>query len=406
MPDFHYQLKMTDGSSATGVVSADSSAAAAQQLRSTGGRIMDLTEVADSSRRGILSFSLKLRKGVSTKEILDFTSQISVMSKAGIGISQALSNISEQSQNPRMAEIIQSLNTDIESGKQFSQCLERFPKAFSTLYVNMVRASELSGSFAHMLDRIVAYISRQMETRSMVRSAMIYPLIILIMAIVTTVFMLTFVLPKFQVLFAGKEDILPLPTKILLGISASMTGYWWAYLAVVLVGFVAAAYTLHTEQGRVWFDTLKLKVPILKKLFRSLYISRGLRTMGELIAAGVPVLETITITADVTGNIHYFRLWGRVHAAVRKGQRIAPTLARSPLMPPSVAQMISAGEESGNLGDILMDVSDYYETQLKNVINNVTAAIEPIMVVLMGGVVGFIAASILLPIFKLSKVVG
>jgi type IV pilus assembly protein PilC len=217
--------------------------------------------------------------------------------------------------------------------------------------------------------------------------------------------MLTFVLPRFMVLFQGHEDILPLPTKILLAMSSSMCGYWYIYLVTVVSIVVGFAYFIRTPVGRSWWDMAKLKIPILKQLCHALYLSRGLRTMGELVNAGVPVLETIAITAEVSGNEHYARIWHRVHLAVRKGDRIAPTLARSPFIPASVTQMISAGEDTGSLAEILNDVSEFYDKQLKSTIKSVTSAIEPLMIVLMGGVVGFIAASILLPIFKMSQLV-
>jgi type IV pilus assembly protein PilC len=269
----------------------------------------------------------------------------------------------------------------------------------------MVRASELSGSFGHMMDRIGEYLNQQMETKRQVIGAMVYPLVIVCMAVLTTIFMLTFVLPRFMVLFQGKESILPMPTIILMAMSASLRNFWYLYLVTVGGSAAGFHYFVRTETGRAWWDMAKLKIPILKNLCHALYLSRGLKTMGELVNAGVPMLDTIAITAEVSGNVHYARIWNRVHVAVRKGQRIAPTLARSAFIPSSVAQMISAGEETGALADILSDVSDFYDKQLKATIKTVTAAIEPLMIVAMGGVVGFIVAAILLPIFKMSQLV-
>jgi type IV pilus assembly protein PilC len=196
-----------------------------------------------------------------------------------------------------------------------------------------------------------------------------------------------------------------MPTKMLMAMSASLRGFWYLYLAGGLGVGGGFGYFIRTDVGRAWWDMAKLKIPILKKLCHALYLSRGLRTMGELVNAGVPMLDTIAITAEVSGNIHYARIWHRVHAAVRKGQRIAPTLARSRYIPSSVSQMISAGEETGALAEILSDVSDFYDRQLKATIKSVTSAIEPLMIMLMGGIVGFIVASILLPIFKMSQLV-
>jgi type IV pilus assembly protein PilC len=406
MNTYRYHVKRPNGQTLVGVLKAESQVLAAQQARELGGTILELARVADEeapAKKGLLALSFGERVGA--KDILAFTSQLAVMSKAGIGLTVALESIGDQTKNLKMAAIIRTLKRDVEGGRQFSETLQRYPKIFSLLYVNMVRASELSGSFGHMLERICDYLTQQVETKRQVTGAMIYPFIIVVLALTTTVFMLTFVLPRFMVLFKGKEDILPLPTKILMAMSSSMCNYWYVYLVSTAALTGAFVYFIRTETGRLWWDGAKLKLPILSKLCHALYLSRGLRTMGELVNAGVPMLDTIAITAEVSGNIHYARIWQRVHLAVRKGQRIAPTLSRSHYIPGSVAQMVSAGEETGSLGGILKDVSEFYDRQLKATIKAATAAIEPLMIVAMGGIVAFIAASILLPIFKMSQLV-
>jgi type IV pilus assembly protein PilC len=406
MPAYQYQLKRPNGQVMVGVLKADSQVLATQQARALGGTLLELVRVHEEAGapKSLLA-RLGFGQGVGSKDLLAFTSQLAVMAKAGIGLTTALESIGDQVQAPRLQGIVRALKRDVEAGRQFSEALQRYPKVFSVLFVNMVRASELSGSFGHMLERITEYLTQQAETKRQVTGAMIYPVIIVTMAITTTVFMLTFVLPRFMVLFKGREDILPLPTKILLAMSSSMCNFWYLYIlgAAALVG--GTIYFGRTDFGKVWLDSAKLKLPILKSLCHALYLSRGLRTMGELVNAGVPMLETIAITAEVSGNIHYSRVWQRVHLAVRKGQRIAPTLSKSRLIPPSVAQMIAAGEETGTLSEILNDVSEFYDKQLKATIKAVTSAIEPLMIVAMGGVVAFIAASILLPIFKMSQLV-
>ena len=269
----------------------------------------------------------------------------------------------------------------------------------------MVRASELSGNFGAMLERISNYLGQQVETRNMVRGAMVYPAIIAVMAVLTTTFLLTFVLPRFQTVFAGKESLLPLPTKLLLGLSHFLRTYWY----LVLGGAGGAVFLffrlIRTPRGRVAFDRFKLRAPLFRKMFTALYIVRGLHTMGELISAGVPMLETLRITSDVSGNVLYVNMWNNVHQAVKEGEKIASPLARQNLLPRNVVQMVTAGEESGKLGEVLRDVAEYYAAELRAVIKAVTAMIEPIMIVAMGFIVGFIAMSIILPIFKMSSLV-
>jgi len=297
------------------------------------------------------------------------------------------------------------MKKDVEGGKQFSDALMRYPKNFSPLYINMVKASELSGGFSKMLDRIADYLAQQIETMSMVRGAMIYPGIIGTMAVGTTIFLLTFVLPRFMIIFKGKEAALPLPTKMLLALSAFMVSYWYILLAAAIAAIWGFVLALRTDWGRLWWDKTKLTVPLFKKLFRALYISRGLHTMGQLINAGVPMLDTIAITAEISGNSLYKRMWRAVYGAVKQGKKISAPLQKSPLLPRAVVQMISAGEESGKLGEVLDEVSEFYSRELRAVIKGVTAMIEPLMIVMMGSVVGFIAMSIILPIFKLSTLV-
>jgi type IV pilus assembly protein PilC len=406
MNNYRYQLKRSNGQMVAGVLKAPTQMAAAQQLRDLGGTVVQLVRLTDEKQgRAGLMERLGLSSGVSGRDLLSFTSQLAVMAKAGISLTVALESIGDQANTPRMRLITETLKRDVESGKQFSEALQRFPKVFSPLYINMVRASEMAGSFGHMLERITDYLNQQMDTKRQVKGAMIYPLIIVTLAFTTTIFMLTFVLPRFMILFQGKEDILPLPTKMLLAMSSSLTHFWYVYLLFLISAAVGLIVMVRTPAGRAKWDMAKLKIPILKKLCHALYLSRGLKTMGELVNAGVPVLDTIAITAEVSGNVHYAKIWQRVHLAVRKGQRIAPTLAQSPFIPPSVTQMISAGEDTGSLAEILNDISEFYDRQLKATIKSVTSAIEPLMIVLMGGIVGFIAASILLPIFKISQLV-
>jgi type IV pilus assembly protein PilC len=404
MPTYRYEAKDRNGKMTAGVLSAASLAAAAQQLRARGEYILSLAPSEDAAKKknGI---NFQLSFGPSARDVQNFTSQLAVMIRAGISIRAAIEGISEQVENPKFKKMLVQMKKDVEGGKQFSDALMRYPKTFSPLYINMVKASELSGGFSKMLDKIAVYLAQQIETMSMVRGAMIYPGIIGTMAVSTTIFLLTFVLPRFMVIFKGKEAALPLPTKMLLALSAFMVSYWYILLAAAIAltwGFVLM---LRTDWGRLWWDKTKLTVPLFKKLFRALYISRGLHTMGQLINAGVPMLDTIAITAEISGNTLYRRMWRAVYGAVKQGKKISAPLQKSTLLPKAVVQMISAGEESGKLGEVLDEVSEYYSRELKAVIKGVTAMIEPLMIVMMGSVVGFIAMSIILPIFKLSTLV-
>ena len=407
MPAYRYQVRSAAGQTVVGVLNAQDATAAAVALRSQGNHVLSLQPVAVGAGAGTLLQKIKeLNSGKPTlKHVLDFTTQLSVMIRAGIGLRVALEGIAEQTEHARFRQIILGLKSDVESGKQFSEALARHPKLFNPLYVNMVRASEMSGSFGQMLDRIASYTAQQIETKKMVVGAMIYPGVIATMAVGVTVFLLTFVLPKFGAVFEGKEDALPWSTLFLMSLSDFMVLNWPIVVGAGFVLLVGMIIFLKTTLGKMWLDTMKLSTPIFRRMFRALYISRSLQTMGELINAGVPMLDTLAITGDISGNQFYKRMWRGVYTNVKQGKKIAATLGTSDLLPHAVVQMIGAGEESGKLGEVLDEVSAYYAKQLRDAIKAVTSMIEPIMIIVMGSVVGFIAMAIILPIFKMSQIV-
>ncbi len=407
MPAYKYQVKSSSGQVVVGVLASESASEAASLLRARGNHVLALNPIQGAM--GAANLVQRVREfnsgRPSLKHVLDFTTQLAVMVRAGIGIRSALEGIAEQTEHHRFKQIILGLKSDVESGKQFSEALGRHPKLFNPLYVNMVRASEMSGSFGKMLDRIAAYTSQQIETKRMVVGAMIYPGVIAFMAISVTIFLLTFVLPRFAKVFEGKEEVLPWATKFLMALSAWMVDYWpWLVVAGVL-GVIGLVLLNKTETGSWWLDNFKLRAPIFKRMFRALYISRSLQTLGELINAGVPMLDTIAITGDIAGNKIYKRMWRGVYASVKQGRKIAATLSHQRQLPHAVVQMIGAGEESGKLGEVLTEIAAYYAKQLRDAIKAVTSMIEPLMIIIMGSIVGFIAMAIILPIFKMSQIV-
>lgn len=407
MPNYRYQVKTSAGEVQVGVLAADSVATAAGVLRNQGFRVLSVTPVQGGlAASGLGARFREINAGKpKQRHVLEFTTQLAVMIRAGINLRAALEGIADQTEHPTFKKIILGLKTDVESGKQFSEAIGRHPKLFGPLYVNMVRASEMSGSFAKMLDRICGYISQEIETRKMVIGASIYPGVIGTMAIAVTIFLLTFVLPKFRAVFQGKEEVLPWATKFLMSLSDFMVNNWYFVVGgiVLLVGSLWAV--TKTETGGFWADKMRLTIPVVKSMFRALYIGRSLHTMGQLINAGVPMLDTLAITGDISGNRMYRAMWRSVYSSVKQGKKISAPLSRTTLLPRAVSQMITAGEESGKLGEVLDEISSYYQKMLRERIKAVTSMIEPIMIILMGSVVGFIAMAIILPIFKMSSLV-
>lgn len=407
MPNYRYQVKTASGELQIGVMASDSVATAASVLRNQGLRVVSVSPAGNSIISSGLSAKLKEMNAGKPKQrhVLEFTTQLAVMIRAGINLRAALEGIADQTEHVGFKKVIIAIKTDVEGGKQFSEALARHPKLFGPLYLNMTRASEMSGSFAKMLDRIAGYIAQEIETRKMVIGASIYPGVIGTMAVGVTIFLLTFVLPKFKAVFEGKEDVLPWTTRFLMNLSDFMVHNWY-FVIGGLVLVIGSIYSFaKTEVGGFWFDKMRLTIPIVRSMFRALYIGRSLHTMGQLINAGVPMLDTLAITGDISGNRMYRTMWKSVYSSVKQGKKIAAPLARTPLLPSAVSQMIAAGEESGKLGEVLDEISAYYQRQLKDKIKAVTSMIEPIMIILMGSVVGFIAMAIILPIFKMSQLV-
>ena len=343
--------------------------------------------------------------GPSRKDILNFTNQLAVMVRAGISLQDSLESISEQNENKKFKQIIMDLKNRVEAGQSFSQALAEHPHTFSELYINMIAAAEISGSLSDMMQKLAEYLDHEAETRSQVKGAMVYPIIIAVMAVAVTTFLLCFVLPRFTAIFAGKEHLLPKPTKALMATSAFLRGFWYFIIPAIGAALWGFWYFIGTDVGRLWWDKTKLSLPLIRTLCRSLYITRSLHTMGVLTRAGVPILNTISITAQIAGNILFRNMWLGVHEEVRQGKKIASSLHQYNLMPNNVVQMIRSGEDSGTMSDVLRDVSKFYARELKTVIKTVTSMIEPIMIVCMGVLVGFIAMSIILPIFKMSNLV-
>jgi type IV pilus assembly protein PilC len=404
MPKYKYEVQAANQDVTTGVVEAASLMEASDWVRSRGGYLLNIVPAPESD--GVLHQlkNLRLDPKPGLKDLLSFTKQLAVMIKAGISIRDAVEGIGDQVENLRFKKVLEEIKDDVESGMPFSGALAKHPKLFSSLYVNMVRASEMSGTFSHMLNRIAAYLTQQSETRRMVIGAMVYPMVLFTMSIAAVTFLLTWVLPKFLTFFAGKEHLLPKPTLLVMGISDFLRNQWYFLVAGIALAVTGFSLAVRTPKGRFIWDTVKLRIPIFRRMFRALYITRALQTMGELLSAGVPILETLDITADVSGNQRYENMWKNVRDSVQQGNQIIQPLHNEPLLPPSVVQMIGAGENSGNLGPVLQDISDFYQKELKDTIKAVTSLIEPVMIVFMGVVIGAIAMSIMLPAIKISSI--
>jgi len=396
---FAYTVRDPLGHTHNGSIEAATAEEATQQLRRDGLLVIELDE------EDVAGFAF-LQKGVSRNDIIYMTSQLAIMVETGITVAAALGTIAEQEKNPTMANLLADLRDDVEGGDDFSAALAKHPKHFDETYVSLVRASEATGMLAEMLERIAAYLRKGLETRSKVRSAMAYPAAMATLAIAVTIFLLTFILPKFEPMFNRPGAKLPKPTVVMMTASELILGYWYLWLVGLAALIAAFLYYRRTEHGRWTIDWIKLHIPILGPLFRKVCISRSVRTLGTMVASGVSVLQALELTAAVSGNRYYRKIWEDVLDQVTQGQQIHTALANKELVPPMLVQMIASGEDTGKLDLVLTRVSDYFDSEVDTSIKTTTSLIEPIMITVMGVVVGGIGMSLLLPIFSLSKPPG
>lgn len=404
---FAYQARDAAGQTVNGVVAALTLAEATRVLRAEGKFIVDIKPAGAAESAASGNTPMPVSSGsVKREELINFTIQLSVMVDTGVPLSDALTALAEQALTPASATVFRSILADVQGGKDFSAALERFPRTFPRYYISLVRASEMSGSMGPILRRLAEYLVSQRDIVKKVRGAMIYPSFMLIMAISTTLFLLTVVLPKFTAIFAARKAALPLPTQLLIAVSDSLLNYWYAWASGTFVAIAFLIWFVRTPRGKIAVDFLKLHTPVFGPMFHKLCLSRSLSTMGAMIASGVQVLDCLTIARDVSGNYYYARLWDDVRDKIQSGQQFCDPLLKSRLIPKSVAHMLLSGEKTGELPAVMNRVAGYLEEDLRTAIKTATQFIEPVMIGLMGLLIGGVAVAMLLPIMTISKVMG
>ncbi|UUO08826.1 type II secretion system F family protein [Blastopirellula sp. J2-11] len=395
MLTYAYQARDSLGQVHEGAVDAGSPEEAQMMLHRDGMHVLSLEQEAEA---GSLFPSR-----ISKSDIIYFTNQLAVMVDTGINLSTAIESVSSQEKNEALKTLLVDIRRNVESGEDFSAALGKYPKHFNKTYISLVKASEQTGMLGEMLERIAAYMRNEVEIRNKVRAALAYPAVMVVLATAVTIFLLTYVLPKFTPLFERKGAKLPTPTIIMMAASDILLDYWWAWLTAIIAASVSFYFFRKTERGRKTIDGVKISLPILGPLLRKITIARSLSTLGTLVRADVPVLMSLELTADISQNYYYDKLWRNVIDSVTSGNQIHETLAKSKLIPPTVVQMISAGEETGRLEEVLNKISRHYDQEVDLSIKTATSLIEPLMITVMGAVVGGIAMALLLPIFSLSR---
>lgn len=395
---FNYTVRDVNGKEVSGSLEAESEEVLSSRLRQMGYTVVSVSR----DKKSFATTELHLfGSGVKKKDVVIFTRQFATMINAGLPLTRCLSILADQTDSRPFAGIISECRREVESGRSLSQALGKHPKVFSNLYVSMVRAGELGGMLDDVLLRVASQLEREMEIRSKVKSAMTYPAGMMILSMLLLLAMIVFVVPRFTSMFEELGGELPTFTKLLMAVSGFIAG-WGGLLVLVLAILVILLVRRFkaTDSGRMVVDRIKLKLPMVGKLFHKYAIARFSRTLGTLIGSGVPILGALEITGEAAGNKVIEKALEDVRDGVREGETIARPLSNAPVFPPMVTQMIAVGEETGALDTMLNKIGDFYESEVNASVDALTSILEPLLIVVLGGTVGIVVVALYLPVFR------
>jgi type IV pilus assembly protein PilC len=403
---FDYQVRDKQGKMVTGQLEADSQAAVASKLKSMGYAPVSIDEVKTTG----LSMDINIPgfgEKVGLKDLAIFSRQFATMINSGLSLIRAMTILQEQTENKKLAEVIDELRTAVESGETLSTAMAVHHKVFPKLFIAMVRAGEAAGMLDQVLLRVAAMFEADVRLRSKIKSAMTYPVIVFIMAILLSTVMLIFIVPVFATMFEDLGGDLPLLTQVLVTASEFVTSWLGVatYIGVPTVLWFAYKRIRSTEKGRYGLDVAKLKVPVFGPLFHKIAMTRFARNLSTLLAAGVPILQALEITADTVNNGPIAAAVKDVQESVRQGESINGPLSTHEIFPSMVVQMIAVGEETGNIDGMLEKISDFYDTEIESTTESLTALMEPLMIGVIGGIVGGMVIALYLPMFKIFELI-
>jgi type IV pilus assembly protein PilC len=394
-----YSFKAVDltGFPQKGEIVGESKAAVTDELRQRGLTVMDVAE-----KKTGLAMELSLPSRIKPAELTIMTRQLSTMVSSGMTLLRAFHVLEEQIENKKLKEVVEQVREDIEAGLLLSDALARHPKCFGPLYVAMVRAGEAGGVLEEALDRTADQLEKDDSLRRQVKSAMMYPAVVMIFAMVVLFALITFIVPVFAGVFKDFGGELPLITKVTVAASDVAKSFWWAIIGGIVGSFVGFKKWRRSSWGRPQWDAFRLKLPAkVGDTVQKIALARWSRTFSALYAAGVPIMQAIEVTGQTSGNAVVERAMEAVIESVQSGGSIAAPLKESPVFPAMVAQMIAVGEETGGLDTMLSKVADFYEDEVAAAVKALTSILEPIMIVFVGGIVGFVVVAMYMPMFKL-----
>ena len=402
METFNYEATTRDGNVVTGTLEVASESLAIDRIQDMGYFPLKVTK-ADDGEGALARFLSSLQNRINDKDIMTFTYQLGVLLDAGFPLDRSLTILSDLTEKPKFRELVMDLNSHVRSGKSFSDALSRFPKIFPLFFVNMVKAGEAGGFLEETITRLSAHLENSQGLKEEVRSALIYPSVLCVFGGAAVVFLLTYVVPMFTQIFTDQGAELPLPTMMMLTVSDFLIDYWWVIILLAAVAVFSAKQYISSESGRRNWDNMKFKLPIFGKLYQEAAVSRFSRTLGTLLASGVPILNAFQIVKGTLESEKISDIISSVKEAARKGKGISESLRKSDIFPPIAVHMITVGEETGKLDEMLMKVADRFDIEVRITVKRLLSLLEPALIIIMAMLVGFIVVSMLLAIFSISE---
>ncbi len=407
MAVFAYKGINAAGKNVKGVKDADSAKALRLMLKREGILVTELLEQAEAAKKNAREINFKkLLKRVKTIDIAIATQQLATLIKAGVPLVEGLTALIDQTEQEELRNAITDIRDRVNEGTSFADALKAHPKYFTALYVNMVAAGEASGTLDTVLQRLGGFLDNQVKLEGRVRGALAYPAVMLVLSLVIITMMMTVVVPKITTIFESFDKALPWYTELMIFISGIFVNYWWLLMILIGGGIYAFRRWKATEEGRAKWDRLILKIPLIGRLLLMVAVSRFARTLGTLLSSGVPVLQAMQITRNVLGNKELMDVIDDARESVREGDGFSKPLKASGKFPPMVVHMIAIGERTAQLESMLENIADAYDQQVEVSVETMSSVMEPLIIVFMGGIVGGIAASILMPLLSISDFVG
>jgi type IV pilus assembly protein PilC len=397
MSVFVWEGKLANGSIKKGEIEATDKAAAALILK----RQRIIPTKLKSKPKDISLFEKK----VKTKEIVIFTRQFSTMINAGLPLVQCLDILSSQQPNPSFKKVTSQIKSDVEGGSTFADALSKHPKIFDSLYVNLVAAGEVGGVLDTVLNRLAVYMEKNESLKNKVKGAMTYPIIVLCVAFGVVAILMIFVIPTFSDMFKQFGSALPGPTQFVVNLSSFFRNFWWAMIGFIVAFIVGFKWIRTQEKGRFYTDKMMLRLPVFGTLIRKVAVAKFTRTLGTMISSGVPIMDGLEITSKTAGNMIIENAIRTVRTAISEGRTMSEPLEQTGLFPGMVVQMIAVGEATGAMDQMLGKIADFYDDEVDTAVEALTSALEPMLMVFLGGIIGFVVVAMYLPIFRMASAI-